>query len=104
MSEFYDCLFANNDRNALTAWYDRGSAIVRCVFRDNTASDEGWPGYGGAVIIVPVPGFLASISESIFERNVGASIGGGALPFVAASAFLSNNSFLAKHSSSGRGV
>ena len=96
-SEFYDCLFEKNDGVALMMLWSGDSQLVRCTFRENTGADDGWQGYGSAVILQPMSSKQVVISDSVFERNTGAAGGssGGALTVMAGSILLSAVSFLA---------
>ena len=94
--EFYDSLFANNDRGAVFTYGAGAGQIVRCTFRENSGSDNSFPGSGAASLFSSMPGELTSISDSIFLRNTGhiGGSGGGALA-LSRSVLLSNVSFLA---------
>ena len=94
-ADIFDCIFANNDGIALLLWDSGDVQIARCVFRENSGSDSAWPGLGGAVIIVPSSDAEISISDSVFDRNVGAvALTGGALTLAAGFITLNNVSFL----------
>ena len=94
-AEIYDCLFANNDGNALFMEGNADSQIRNCVFRENTGSENSWPGSGAAVVIRPRSDRTVSISDTLFEANVGVSdFAGGALALAAGFMRMNNVSFL----------
>ena len=74
---FYDCLWEGNDAIALMYWYNiysptaQSGEVVRCVFRNNGGSNTAWPGVGGVVVLGG--GGFVSITDSVFDSNVGAS-------------------------------
>jgi hypothetical protein len=95
-AEFYDCFFANNDGIALTTWGNADSQIKTCIFRENSGSTNSWPGYGGAVVIAPAADAVVSVSDSLFQGNIGsAAFAGGALTMAVGYAHLENVSFIA---------
>ena len=99
-AEIYDCLFANNDGNALLMWFNADSKIYNCVFRENTGSGNSWPGFGAAVVINPRADATVSISDTLFEANVGVSEGtGGALTLTTGFVRLDNVRFLSNTAS-----
>jgi hypothetical protein len=85
-AEIYDCIFENNDGMVLVMFYNSDSQIGLCT----------WTGYGSAVVIAPASYGAVSISDSVFERNIGdIEFSGGALTLARGAVRLENVSFIA---------
>ena len=100
-SEFYDTLFEANDGVALIGWNNGDCKLVRCVFRGNKGCGKTWPVYGSAVYFNSQG--LVTITDSLFERNIGDDSGTGAALTLEGVAHLSNVSFLENYAANSGG-